>query len=120
MTSLKVLFDEAMHKQRSEMQCIANMNRKSRNKTGFKWLCKTRNSKYSTGHVWIYHRRVDGTHISKYAKDLFRLFDKVMELGYDWVILDEELARNTVESDGISWDEFVDYMNRNGEYKIMR
>lgn len=44
-----------------------------------------------------------------YGADLFRLFDKVVERGYDWIVLDEERARRTVESEGLDWNEFKKY-----------
>jgi len=106
MTSLKFLFDEAMKKQRSEQRCAVNINRRSSNKTGFKWLCRVDRLK---SYHWVYHRRINGEYVSVYGADLFRLFDKVVERGYDWIVLDEERARRTVESEGLDWSEFQKY-----------
>lgn len=110
MTSLKTLFDEAMKKERREW-CSTNGSRNSRsnNKTGFKWLCRINNNRYKKGYGWVYHRRINGKYISVYAADLFRLFEKVIARGYDWSMLDEERAKVTVESEGLNWNDFLEY-----------
>jgi len=107
MTSLKILFDEAMKKQRSEQRCAENINRRSSNKTGFKWLCRVERLK---SYHWVYHRRINGEYVSVYGADLFRLFDKVVERGYDWIVIDEERAMTTIKNEGIRWEDYVDYM----------
>ena len=120
MVSLKVLFDEAMRKQNSE--CAANRHihsKRSKNKTGFKWLNKAMNKNYRNGYGWVYHRVVKGVNHYVYASDLFRLFDKVMNRGYEWVVLDEARARETVEGEGYEWEDFKEFMESHGGFKVM-
>ncbi|MBQ2653036.1 MAG: hypothetical protein IJF83_05730 [Methanobrevibacter sp.] len=118
MVSLKFLFDEAMKKHRSEWCSDGqnNVNRRTKNKTGFKWLCRVKIN-HPRGYHWVYHRRVDNEHISIYGADLFRLFDKVIERGFDWIVLDEERAMITVKNEGIQWEDYVDYMKSHGGFK---
>ena len=117
MTSLKVLFEEAMRKQNSK--CATNMPiNRSKNKTGFKWLCKTNNKNYKNGYGWVYHRAINNKNVCVYASDLFRLFEKVVERGYDWIVLDESRARSTVEAEGYGWNDFIEYMESHGGFKV--
>ena len=112
MTSLKVLFDEAMKKQWWQ---TPHSGHRSRNKTGFKWLCKINNSHYQRGYGWRYYRRINKEPITFYDGDLFCLVDKVITSGYGWIVLDEESAQATVESEGLDWNEFLDYIENKRE-----
>lgn len=93
MVALKVLFDEAMKKQR---KCRVNRNVKGNrsNKTGFKWLTKTINEKYKKGYRWNYQRRINGHRVNIQATDLYHLFNKVRCKGLDWIMIDEESSKN--------------------------
>ena len=119
MTSLKVLFDEALAEQRSKQICAANVQRRSKNKNGFKWLNKANNKNYRNGYGWNYNRRINGRVVCFYASDLFRLFEKVVGHGYEWIVVDEARARATVEGEGYEWKDFVGFMNENGGFKVM-
>lgn len=118
MVSLKVLFEEAMARQRRIDASKRNHSsaRRSHNKTGFKYLCKTPNDRYRKGYGWRYQRTINNEHVAINATDLYQLFNKVRCRGYDWVMLDEEKAKQTVEGEGLVWIDFVKYMVGNGGY----
>lgn len=116
MVALKVLFDEAMKKQRKKEAVNRGLYQISHNKTGFRWLVKIRDKKYKNNYCWRYERKVDGQRVVVYATDLVRVFDKVKDKGYDWVMLDEEKAQKTVEGEGWVWFDFVEYMLSHGGY----
>lgn len=113
MVALKVLFDEAMKKQRKGRRVNKGKGNRS-NKTGFRWLTKTINEKYKKGYRWNYQRRINGHRVNIQATDLYLLFNKVRCKGLDWIMIDEKRARKTVENEGIEWDAFVMYMFSNG------
>ena len=116
MVLLKVLFDEAMAKQRRNDANKRNSSRRSNNKTGFKYLCKTPNDRYKKGYGWRYQRTINNEYVAINATDLYRLFNKVRCRGYEWIMIDEEKAKQTVEGEGLIWIDFVKYMIGNGGY----
>lgn len=116
MVSLKVLFDEAMKNQRKKDAVKRDSSRMSHNKTGFKWLCKTPHPRYKDGYCWRYQRTINRESVSINASDLYRLFDKVKSKGYPWIILDEDKAQRTVESEDLIFKDYLEYMKCNGGY----
>ena len=116
MVALKILFDEAMKKQKTRDANKRNSSRRSNNKTGFKWLMKTRHPRYKKGYCWRYQRVIDNERVVINAVDLYRLFNKVRLKGYNWIMLDEKKAKRTVESEGFDFVDFVKYMVGNGGY----
>ena len=116
MASLKVLFDEAMYKQRSDMGKSLPCCQKPVNRSGFKWVLKVKHKAYKKGHGWRYQRVANDKRVSISATDLFRLYMKVVARGYEWIMLDEETARKTIEDEGYSWEDFVKHMESNGGY----
>ena len=117
MVALKVLFDEAMEKQKKKDAVKRGSScRRAQNQTGFKWLTKTKNTRYRKGYSWSYQRTINRERVVVTAADLCRLFDKVKSRGYHWVMLDEDKAKRTVENEGLVWVDFVKYMMANGGY----
>lgn len=113
MVALKVLFDEAMKKQRKG-RCVNNGKGNRSNKTGFRWLTKTINEKYKKGYRWNYQRRINGHRINIQATDLWSLLEKVRCNDLEWFMINEKRAQRTVEDEGIDFDIFVKYMISQG------
>lgn len=113
MVALKVLFDEAMKKQRKGRRVNNGKGNRS-NKTGFRWLTKTINEKYKKGYRWNYQRRINGHRINIQAIDLWSLLEKVRYNDLEWFMINEKRAQRTVEDEGIDFDIFVKYMISQG------
>ena len=69
--------------------------------TGFYLVSKKKHSKYRQGFMWayIYLDEVDGKRKSLFSISLPKLEEKVKSKGLRWEIIDEELAKQTIEED---------------------
>ena len=115
MVALKVLFDEAMKNQRY-VPCTP---RKQSNKTGFKWCSKVNNRNYKNDWAWTYIRIINKQRVSFYGSDLYRLSEKVISNGYDFVVVDETAARETCKNEGIFFEDLMKHMEKcKGEFMI--
>ena len=67
------------------------------NKTGIMRLYKMKSKQYEQGFVWRY-RYYDGKiRKSLSSKNLFKLMEKILDKGLEWIILDEKIANETID-----------------------
>ena len=87
-------FSDETRKKMSEAQ-IKNTS------TGFYLVSKKEHSKYRQGFMWAYNYldEVDGKRKSLFSISLPKLEEKVKSKGLRWEIIDEELAKQTIEED---------------------
>ena len=117
MVALKVLFDEAMKNQRTIPD--ACKSRHQINKSGFKWCCKVKGKHYKGEAAWLYRRNINKKPVSIYASDLYRLSEKVISKGYDFIVVDETSARETCKKENIDFKDLMEYITKNrGEFMI--
>lgn len=108
MVSLKEQFQEALAKYRTN----AEEHMRTQNKTGFKWVSRIKHSGYKEGYYWGYQRRINKEIVALRSTTLIGLLEKVKANGYTWLVLDEEKAKMSVESEGLSWNVFRRYLSK--------
>ena len=87
-------FSAESRKKMSEAQSKTN------NTTGFYLVSKKKHSKYRQGFMWGYNYvDDDGKRKSLFSISLPKLEEKVKSKGLRWEIIDEELAKKTIEED---------------------
>lgn len=86
MVLLKDLFEKAIYKYRV-------------NKTGFKYVQRVTDDKYNKGFFWRYYLRLNGEELSIQRTNLNVLKDYVINSGLPWIVVDEVLAKNSLESE---------------------
>ena len=64
------------------------------NKTGIKYVYKSKNGS-KQGFEWRYKKIINKKRYSFYSIDLRKLKQKVLDNGFDWIILDEHKANNS-------------------------
>lgn len=72
---------------------------KTKGNTGFFHVSKTLSEKYRQGYFYRYHYYIDNKRKSFSAPTIKELKKKVKEKGLEWIVLDEELAKETVNHD---------------------
>lgn len=100
--------DEIKEKIRKTMTGMKNSDKQNKkisqasNTTGFYRVIKRINKKYKQGFLWTYVYYEEGkkrqTFIS--SVDLLKLKQKVIKKGLEWVVIDEEKAKKTIEKCG--------------------
>lgn len=107
MVSLKEQFQEALAKHRTN----AEEHMRTQNKTGFKWVSRIKHSRYKNGYYWGYQRSINKEIVVLRSTTLIGLLEKVKANGYTWLVLDEEKAKMSVESDGLEWSMFSKFLS---------
>lgn len=107
MVLLKDLFEEAMDKHYPKKSKKSKKHSFKYNKHGLFRVCKIVSNRCRKNYTWKYSFRKNYRGHAISAVNLIRLKEKVLEQDLPWVIVDEELARQAVESDGLDWDLFV-------------
>ena len=72
-----------------EKVCVS----KGHNNTGIFRVSKIKNKVYTNGFTWRYQYYVEGEQKSIVSVDINKLKDKVVENGLEWIILDEDKAK---------------------------
>ena len=78
---------------------------KSTNSSGFYRVGKHKGKSFKQGFTWRYTYYEDGNYTDICSVNLLKLKKRVIEKGFDWVILDEEKAKLTAESVGLTLDD---------------
>lgn len=102
MVLLKDLFEEAMNKNKKTSKPSFR-----RNKYGLFRVCKVVNNRCRNDSIWKYTFRKNYKSHAVTATNLIRLKERVLDKNLPFIIIDEELARQTVEIEGLNWDSFV-------------
>ena len=97
MVLLKDLFEEAIGKHSCDRFGVACNNMS--NKTGFKYVSRVNNKLYKQGYCWKYRRNLGGEVVQVQGITLKVLHERVISRGLPWVIVDEILANNNLESE---------------------
>jgi len=105
MVLLKEQFEAALKKARANRKHVKTIN-----KTGFKWVCRAKNSHYKNKYVWVYQRTINNKRYSVSASTLLGLYNKVLAKGWEWIILDVEKAKVSVDFEGVDWNLFQQNM----------
>ena len=88
----KTVSDEA-RKNMSEAQCL-------KSSTGFYRVSKKKHKKYKQGFLWQYlWTDVDGKTKGMMSISIHKLKERVKAKGFRWEVVDEELAKKTIEED---------------------
>lgn len=69
----------------------------SQNSSGILNVCKTRTDNCTQGFIWEYWYYEDGEQKYISAIDLLRLKEKVLNKGFEWIIINEELVKKSLE-----------------------
>lgn len=100
MVALAELMDECYKK--------VPKNISKNNRTGFMYVTKFKDKSYTNGYGWRYNKCTNGKSFTCSSTSLRILREKVREKDYPWVISDSQKARESVESENIDWNQFLE------------
>lgn len=83
--------------------------------TGIMRVHRFNNKYYKNGYAWRYQVRQGNKTYGCSSTSLLSLLMKCVAKGYPWVIVDEEKAQQTLESEGLTVEFIQKVMDRYGE-----
>lgn len=108
MVKLKILFEEALKKNKPEINHNkSNRFKTTRNKTGFVNIKKA-NASTKKGYTWVFTITSNKKTLRFSSVNLLKLFQKCNNQGYTIIIVNKELATQTLNNEGLNWNMLKD------------
>ena len=108
MVKLKILFEEALKKNKPEINHnSSNRFKTTRNKTGFVNIKKA-NASTKKGYTWVFTITSNKKTLRFSSVNLLKLFQKCNNQGYTIIIVNKELATQTLNNEGLNWNMLKD------------
>lgn len=108
MVKLKILFEEALKKNKLKINHNqSNRFKTTRNKTGFVNIKKA-NASTKKGYTWVFTITSNKKTLRFSSVNLLKLFQKCNNQGYTIIIVNKELATQTLNNEGLNWNMLKD------------
>ena len=109
MVKLKLLIEEALKKNKPEINHNkSNRFKTTKNKTGFVNIKKAKASTTKKGYTWVFTITSNKKTLSFSSVNLLKLFQKCNNQGYTIIIVNKELATQTLNNEGLNWNMLKD------------